>query len=136
MMISAREDVQLGCLGHGVLLEAVMFRKKHGHGRCRADEFHKCRVKLRSPKVGRTTTLGHFAQTGFVPGILYRWTFYRALCVGGRSSRALCARRTSFRKVCVRISARTSWTGKTCRCFCMSRCGTEAFSATCAGAPW
>jgi len=28
MMISAREDVRLGCLGHGVLLEAVMFRKK------------------------------------------------------------------------------------------------------------
>jgi len=24
----SREDVRLGCLGHGVLLEAVMFRKK------------------------------------------------------------------------------------------------------------
>jgi len=28
MMTAAREEVRLGCLGHCVLLEAVMFRKK------------------------------------------------------------------------------------------------------------
>ena len=131
----SREDVRLGCLGHGVLLEAVMFRKKHGHGRCRADEFHKCRVKLRSPKVGRNDDAWAFCTDW-----LCAWASCtggrstRELCVGGRSSRALCDRRTLFRNFCVRISARASWMGKTCRCFCMSRCGTEAFSATCAGA--
>jgi|SRR6516225_5890472 len=73
----SREDVRLGCLGHGVLLEAVMFRKKHGHGCCRADEFHKCRVKLPSPKVGRNDDAWAFCTD---------WLCAWASCIGGRST--------------------------------------------------